>query len=55
MYKETNPRMAMACNLNYIWVNTILIALNFYFRKEENAEEKKDEGTELKEVEENAK
>ena len=45
----------MACNLNYIWVNTILIALNFYFRKGETAEEKKDEGTELKEVDENNK
>ena len=53
MYKETNRRMAMACNLNYIWVNTILIALNYFFRKRENPEVeliKKDEGTELKDV-----
>ena len=53
MYKETNKRMAMACNLNYIWVNTILIALNYFFRKRENPEVeliKKDEGTELKDV-----
>ena len=53
MYKEKNPRMAMACNLNYIWVNTILIAFNFYFRKGEGVEEKEDEGTELKNVEDN--
>ena len=44
--------MTMACNLNYILFNTILIALNFYFRKEEVAE-KKDEETELKNIEEN--
>ena len=55
MYKETNPRMAMACNLNYIWVNTILIALNWYFRKNEEPEEKKDEETELKNIEEDNK
>jgi hypothetical protein len=55
MYKETNPRMAMACNLNYIWVNTLLIAMNFYFRKEEVPAEKKEEGTELKDVDENTK
>ena len=56
LYKETNKRMAMACNLNYIWVNTILMAMNFYFRKGENPEEeliKKDEGMELKDVDEN--
>ena len=55
MYKETNPRMAMACNLNYIWVNTILIALNFYFRKDENPEVSKDEGTELNNIEDSNK
>ena len=56
MYKEKNKKMAMACNLNYIWVNTILIAMNFYFRKGENPEEKlikKEEGMELKDVDEN--
>lgn len=53
MYKETNPKLAMACNLNYIWVNTILIALNFYFRKSETTEVQEDEGTELKNVDEN--
>jgi hypothetical protein len=53
MYKETNPKMAMACNLNYIWVNTILIALNFYFRKSDTTEVQEDEGTELKNVDEN--
>ena len=52
-YKDTNPKMAMACNLNYIWVNTILIALNFHFRKGENTEVKEVEETELKAIEEN--
>ena len=52
-YKETNKRLAMTLNLNYIWVNTLLIFLNFYFRKGEAVEEKEDEGTELKNVEEN--
>ena len=52
-YKDTNPKMAMACNLNYIWVNTILIALNFHFRKGENIEVKEVEETELKAIEEN--
>ena len=36
MCKETNKRMVMACNLNYIWVNTILMTLNYFFRKREN-------------------
>lgn len=53
IYKDTNPKMAMACNLNYIWVNTILIALNFHFRKGENTEVKEVEETELKAIEEN--
>ncbi len=53
MYKETNKRMAMACNLNYIWVNTILIALNWYFRKDEGKEQKQEDETELKDMEEN--
>ena len=53
MYKETNPRMAMACNLNYIWVNTILIALNFHFRKGEKTEIKDVDETELKTIDEN--
>ena len=53
MYKETNKRMAMACNLNYIWVNTILIALNWYFRKDEGKEQKQEDETELKDIEEN--
>ena len=52
-YKDTNPKIAMACNLNYIWVNTILIALNFHFRKGENIEVKEVEETELKAIEEN--
>ena len=53
LYKETNPKMAMACNLNYIWVNTILIALNFHFRKTEKNEIKEVEETELKTIDEN--
>ena len=53
IYKETNPKMAMACNLNYIWVNTILIALNFYFRKSEKTEIKEIDETELKTIDEN--
>ena len=53
LYKETNPKMAMACNLNYIWVNTILIALNFYFRKSAEPEIKEIDETELKTIDEN--
>ena len=53
IYKETNPKMAMACNLNYIWVNTILIALNFHFRKGEKTEIKDVDETELKTIDEN--
>ena len=53
LYKETNPKMAMACNLNYIWVNTILIALNFHFRKGEKTEIKDVDETELKTIDEN--
>ena len=53
LYKETNPKLAMACNLNYIWVNTILIALNFHFRKTEKNEIKEVEETELKTIDEN--
>ena len=53
LYKKTNPKMAMACNLNYIWVNTILIALNFHFRKGEKTEIKDVDETELKTIDEN--
>ena len=53
LYKETNPKMAMTCNLNYIWVNTILIALNFYFRKSAEPEIKEIDETELKTIDEN--
>ena len=53
LYKETNPKMAMTCNLNYIWVNTILIALNFYFRKSAKPEIKEIDETELKTIDEN--
>ena len=53
LYKETSPKFAMACNLNYIWVNTILIALNFHFRKAEKTEIKEVDETELKTIDEN--
>ena len=55
-YKDTNKRLAMTLNLNYIWVNTILIALNYYFRLQEKTEEElreeKDKEQELKEINE---
>ena len=31
-YKDTNKRLAMALNLNYIWVNTILLIINYSCR-----------------------
>ena len=57
-YKDTNKRLAMTLNLNYIWVNTILIACNYYFRLKEKTEEElreEEEGKqqELKEIDEN--
>ena len=53
-YKETNKRLAMTLNLNYIWVNTLLIAANYYFRLHEKTEEEKEEkDQELKEIETN--
>ena len=54
-YKATNKRLAMALNLNYIWVNTILIAINYIFRlKEKTEDELKEEEKEqeLKEINE---
>ena len=53
-YKKTNKRMAMTVNLNYIWVNTILIAVNYFCRLKEskNEEPKEDKETELKDIEE---
>ena len=57
-YKDTNNRLAMTLNLNYIWVNTILIALNYYFRlKEKTEEELKEEEKEqeLKEIDKDEK
>ena len=46
--------MAMTVNLNYIWVNTILIAVNYFCRLKEskNEEPKEDKETELKDIEE---
>ena len=57
-YKDTNKRLAMTLNLNYIWVNTILIACNYYFRLKEKTEEElieEEEGKqqELKDIDEN--
>ncbi len=50
-YKDTNKRLAMALNLNYIWVNTILLIINYSCRlREKNEEELKEEGQELKEI-----
>ena len=54
IYKDINKRIAMACNLNSIWVNTILISFNYYFRKGDNFEEGSDQNeidTELKDME----
>ena len=56
-YKDTNKRLAMTLNLNYIWVNTILIACNYYFRLKEKTEEElreEEDGKqqELKEIDE---
>jgi hypothetical protein len=50
-YKESNKRLAMTLNLNYIWVNTLLIAANYYFRLQEKVEEKDEKSQELKEIE----
>ena len=53
-YKDTNKRLAMTLNLNYIWVNTILIALNYFFRLKEKTEEElreeQEKEQELKEI-----
>ena len=51
IFKKTNPKMAMTCNLNYIWVNIFLIAMNIYFRMRKTELIKEDVGTELKFVE----
>ena len=50
-YKDTKKRLAMSLNLNYIWVNTFLIGLNYYFRlKEKSEEEFIEEEIELKNI-----
>ena len=47
-YKDINKRVAMSFNLNYVWINTILIALNYYFRlKEKKGEDFVEEIIEL--------
>ena len=53
-YKATNPRLAMTFNLNYIWVNTILIAVNYFLRlaqKDEDVEKKEEKEQELQDIE----
>ena len=52
-YKDTNKRMAMTVNLNYIWFNTFLLGLNYYYRLNEckNINIKEHE-TELKQINE---
>ena len=51
IYKDTNKRLAMTINLNYIWVNTILVGLNYYFRLNEKSPEELAEETEAKDQE----
>jgi predicted MFS family arabinose efflux permease len=55
-YGKENPRLAMTLNLNYIWVNTILIAINYYCRLREKTEEElreeQEKEQELKEISE---
>lgn len=54
-YKDTNKRLAMTLNLNYIWVNTILIIINYIFRLKEKTEDElreEDKEQELKEINE---
>ena len=54
-YKATNKRLAMTLNLNYIWVNTILIIINYIFRLKEKTEDElreEDKEQELKEINE---
>jgi predicted MFS family arabinose efflux permease len=54
-YKATNPRLAMTINLNYIWVNTGLVAVNYICRLREKDEEelREEKETELKEINDN--
>ena len=54
-YKATNPRLAMTINLNYIWVNTALVAVNYICRLREKDEEqlREEKETELKEINDN--
>ena len=53
-YKNTNKRMAMTVNLNYIWVNTIFLGVNYFFRLKKSKEEiVEDKETELKDINDN--
>ena len=51
-YKDTNKRLAMTLNLNYIWVNTVLCFANYFFRLKEKTEEelREKKEQELKEI-----
>ena len=55
-YGKTSPRLAMTLNLNYIWVNTVLICINYYCRLREKSEEElreeQEKEEELKEINE---
>lgn len=54
-YKGTNKRLAMTLILNYIWVNTILCAINYICRLREKTEEElreEEKEQELKEINE---
>ena len=51
-YKDSNKRLAMTLNLNYIWVNTALCFANYFFRLKEKTEEelREEKEQELKEI-----
>ena len=42
-YKKTYPNIAMACNLNFICVDIILLGMNYIFRKREKLNKEKEE------------
>ena len=41
--KKTYPKIDMACNLNFIWVDIILLGMNYIFRKREKLNKEKEE------------
>ena len=42
-YKKTYPKIAMTFNLNFIWVDIILLGMNYIFRKREKLNKEKEE------------